>query len=453
MKLTGYFQRFLKDTVNLDPTRLNLLNSRVDSITAALQASMRLDDRMLDIVPQGSWAHQTIIKPGTNIEFDADFLVRLKEDPDWTSTPRSYANAVWGALNNDSTYGSMSKQKNRCVAVTYANDCHVDVVTCIVRSDDSEVIVNREENAFEDTNPVGFTDWIREKDDLTNGNLRKCLRLLKYLRDHRAAFKLKSVLLTTMVGNVADQWRSFDADYYKDVPTTLVHLVEDLDTWLQSTWSRPSITDPSCSSTSFDHRWTDAQYTAFKSKIHEIAPKMRAAYDAGTTAESVVAWQAVFGPSFPSSLAARSATTAAASLTKAFVASDRAPDEQFIEEQFAVNVTHTVRVECDISELRRPNSTERRGLRNRAGRVPKQRDLYFEVVHTDVPAPFDVYWKIRNRGGEAATLGALRGEINKDAGRLKRKETTQYTGHHFVECYIVKDGICVARTHEPVIIA
>ena len=76
----------------------------------------------------------------------------------------------------------------------------------------------------------------------------------------------------------------------------------------------------------------------------------------------------------------------------------------------------------------------------------------FRVVDTDVPKPSTVYWKVRNRGAEAASLRKLRGEIIADGGELRHKESTLYTGHHYVECYVVRDGVCVAMWNEPVII-
>jgi hypothetical protein len=85
-------------------------------------------------------------------------------------------------------------------------------------------------------------------------------------------------------------------------------------------------------------------------------------------------------------------------------------------------------------------------------RLPKQRSLLFKVVDTNVPAPFDVYWKVRNRGSEAAGRSQLRGEIDLDEGHHERRERTLYAGHHYVECYVVKNGVCIARIHEPVII-
>ena len=39
----------------------------------------------------------------------------------------------------------------------------------------------------------------------------------------------------------------------------------------------------------------------------------------------------------------------------------------------------------------------------------------------------------------------VRGEIVSDRGTLDKIERTSFQGPHFVECYIVKDGYCVAR--------
>jgi hypothetical protein len=451
MKLVSYFGKLLEDTVNLNATRLDDLDVRVSSITEALKASAALDGRVIDTIPQGSWAHRTIIRPPNGIEFDADFLLQLDEDTEWNNDPRLYANGLWSALSGHSIYGDKSKKKDRCVRVQYANDCHVDVVPYVILSSGREVIINRKTNKFEDTNPVGFTEWIQEKDSLTNGNLRKAIRLLKYLRNHQGAFTIKSVLLTTLVGNVVDQWRTFDQDYYKDVPTALLHLVEDLDTYLQARWTKPSINDPSCPSTTFDHRWTETQYSTFRNRVHDLTPRIRAAYDAPTVADSVEKWTDVFGPAFPSSVSAAKASSATHPALS--VTSRRAPGEAFIQEMFPVQATYSLQLTCEVSPPKDMSRARRRALGARRGRVPKQRELLFRLSSTNVPKPFDVYWKVRNSGLEAQLKSQLRGEITRDDGHQAKRESTKFAGNHYVECYIVKNGICVARAREPVVIA
>jgi hypothetical protein len=454
VKLIEYFDNFLAEKVNLNPTRVAELDSRVESITTALRAG--LGERFVEIVPQGSWAHRTIIRPAPTLEFDADFLIRLDEESAWNSDPSKYSSAVWDVLSDHSTYGSMAKRKNRCVRITYANDCHVDVVPYVICNDGRQYIVNRTSNEFEETNPVGFTEWLQEKDDLTSRNLRKTIRLLKHLRDRRGAFALKSVLLTTLAGEVVDSWHTYDPGYYKDVPTTLVHLLENLDSWLQQRPTKPYISDPSCNRTSFDHRWTDSQYVTFRERIHELTPRMRAAYDATAVAASVTAWQDIFGSDFPNALpaAALAASTPTTVLTKSAVpAGPPAPGEEFIEQRAVLNITHHVTLGSEFTEPTAWNrAMRRRSLRSRRGHVPKERSLRFFIADTDVPEPYTVLWKVRNHGVEAARLGQLRGQIMSDGGQRSRTETSRYSGRHWVECYIVKTGVCVARDHQDVVI-
>lgn len=83
--------------------------------------------------------------------------------------------------------------------------------------------------------------------------------------------------------------------------------------------------------------------------------------------------------------------------------------------------------------------------------LPKGKDIMF-VARTNVQKPYDVYWQVVNTGEEAKAKGQLRGEIYKSktagAGGLKQKEATSYSGVHWIECYIIKRGVCVARSNE-----
>lgn len=80
--------------------------------------------------------------------------------------------------------------------------------------------------------------------------------------------------------------------------------------------------------------------------------------------------------------------------------------------------------------------------------LPKWADLRF-VAHTDVPRPYRVFWQIVNTGADAAAARGLRGgfeETSVASGTLTRQESTSYAGSHSIECFIVKDGYCAARS-------
>ena len=78
-----------------------------------------------------------------------------------------------------------------------------------------------------------------------------------------------------------------------------------------------------------------------------------------------------------------------------------------------------------------------------------QRDLEFFIKSTNVPSPYIVKWKVRNVGNTAKFKNQERGQlISSTYGKHLTsvlKERSSFEGDHWVECYIIKDGICVAR--------
>lgn len=80
--------------------------------------------------------------------------------------------------------------------------------------------------------------------------------------------------------------------------------------------------------------------------------------------------------------------------------------------------------------------------------IAKRYSLRFEA-RTNAPRPFDVHWQVVNTGDEARLENSLRGGFYSDG--LVRKEETRYKGKHWIECFIVKDGQCVARSGEFVV--
>jgi hypothetical protein len=444
VKLTNYFKAFLEDTINLNQSRLNALDQRVAAIVRALENDTELGKRVREHIPQGSWAHETIIKPLNNHEFDADILLRIDEVPEWTE--QQYLREVRAALRRSPTYKDKVRKKNRCVRVGYSKDCHVDVVPHIHLADGRQVIVNYAEKKFEDTNPEGFTAWMKERNTLAHGNLRKVLRLLKYLRDYKQTFYAPSVILTLLVGERVTAW---DADErYKDVPTALKNMLADLDSRLQLYPTMPTLEDPSCPGTYFNHRWKPEQYENFRNKISLYAGWVAEAYDEPDKQKSITAWQRIFGDAFTAPTLAGAVAAAAAPVTAdTAVALPRAPKEQYIEELgfTPVRTGHTVRITATVEKKNGFRSGPLRMFRS----VGKQRSLRF-TAWTNVPDPFHLYWKVRNTGREAA--GQLRGELIKDTGSMSRTETTLYRGRHYVEVYVVKNGQVLAMDRHDVVI-
>lgn len=85
--------------------------------------------------------------------------------------------------------------------------------------------------------------------------------------------------------------------------------------------------------------------------------------------------------------------------------------------------------------------------------LPKHCSLRFQA-RTDTPRPYRVYWQVVNTGDEARIASCLRGGYYDgiiEQGGPVRGESTLYSGMHWIECFIVKDGVCVARSGEFVV--
>ena len=73
--------------------------------------------------------------------------------------------------------------------------------------------------------------------------------------------------------------------------------------------------------------------------------------------------------------------------------------------------------------------------------------LYF-TANTNALPPYTVYWKVKNRGNVAKSKDMIRGELTPSRipeNALFHYEETEFNGDHFVECFIIKNGVCIAR--------
>ena len=82
--------------------------------------------------------------------------------------------------------------------------------------------------------------------------------------------------------------------------------------------------------------------------------------------------------------------------------------------------------------------------------VPIGRSLKFSVESCTVQPPYDVYWKVRNAGIEAVERKSLRGQITN--GGDTRFENSQFPGNHWVQAWVVKNGVAVATDTQDVTI-
>lgn len=474
MKLIPQFTAFLKDTVNLNQTRINLLERNVD----AIQNFIRQSDwgpHVRSFAEQGSWAHDTIIRPVDGDEFDADLLVMIDPVENWTA--KDYVTELGKVFKNSVLYGEKTKTWDYCVTITYQGERKVDVAPCIIdrRIDNQMEVCNRAFDKFELSNPVAYTQWLRERNSLSgNNSFRKVTRLLKYLRDIKKTFTCPSVLLTTLLG-MQVYWSDKNSEDFSDVPTTLRTVMQRLDDWLQSRFTKPRVENPKLITEDFAAGWTDTQYLNFRNFIHKYRGWIDDAYAAEGKTASIVAWRKIFGDAFAKGetiKASECLVEEGRSLAKSCLVSSAAHLDQLVDaiRSFGVSILPTSfykiphmkepiwrrapmvsnNVQVLATWQRSKNATQGRPI-NSGEILPREGGIWFDVVVNNfevLPAGFRVQWRITNTGTVALSRHNGRGGFYVAQRGNRRWEALEYRGVHIAEAFIIRsnDNVLVGQS-------
>lgn len=463
MRLTADFTTFLKESVNLDDGRLDSLATSSTALQTHLLNS-DLGANILGFENQGSWAHDTIIKPVDKGEFDADLLVRMTPVEGWEA--KTYLLELRRVLRLSARYKRKVKLFSHCVTIVYANDKRVDLAPLVVgrTGDGSLEVCNRLTNSFEATDPTRFTGWLVERNRISGANaFRKVTRLMKYLRDIKTRFVCSSVLLTTLLAN---QVRDDDegSDTLSDVPTALQTLVGRLDDWLQARPNKPEVCNPFVAGEDFAADWNDAQYESFRTKIQRYRGWIDDAIAAADRATSVASWRKLFGENFCKGevVATKGVTEGRFALSepgRALAAAGRAIldliDDVKVHGLRALprNYAHmphmspTIWAVDDDEEVEVViTATVGGGDRHRASQPVASGELltsgygiHFHAKRPDgspLPAGYKVDWRVTNAPGTPQPRG---GFYPSDTTH-ERVERLAYRGVHVVEAFVLRTG-------------
>lgn len=103
-------------------------------------------------------------------------------------------------------------------------------------------------------------------------------------------------MLTTLAGEAIT-----DVTYTEctTLPDTLLVVTREINSYLQSNPTMPTIYNPALSSEDFNRHWDQEKYTRFCVAFSEIAEKVKTAYETKNSTDSYKAWVKLFGDDFP----------------------------------------------------------------------------------------------------------------------------------------------------------
>lgn len=433
----------------------------------------------VDIYPQGSFRLGTVVRPSDpSGDFDID-LVFQRDLSKQSVTQEELREAAGALLQEYCTDCNLDPplELGRCWRLEFFEDgFHLDVLPVIPDRENEYptgiLLSDRDLRHWLPSNPIGYADWFFSRMNqaqlqeqlvalaksldrsveevpkfLVRTPLQRIVQLLKRDRDlqfHRDRDRQPpSILITTLAAQV-----------YKGETDVLVAVRQAAANLMRAVEERDGVwwvENPAHAGENFADKWnTDPERRqAFLEWLAGLNHRLDTAVEMGNIHTAARELAGRFGS--VAEEAAQHLEGAAESVSmRAADGHGRAPGEELIEDRFPVDLRHQVTVTVDVQMPGQLNRYERRrALRRR--RLPPERTLIFKVASTTTPPPFQVYWKVRNFGRVALQKGQLRGKLARDFGRdgeYSKTETTRYPGEHYVDCYVVKDGRCVARTRE-----
>ena len=278
---------------------------------------------------------------------------------------------------------------------------------------------------------------------------------MKYLRDIKGTFTVKSILLTTLLGNQIDVLDSLRGDF-SDTPTALKSMFGRLDAWLQARPTMPTVTNPALATENFNRHWDQAKYENFREKIHQYREWIDDAYAEQDRDVGIQKWRRVFGEDFAKGEVVEKAVTAVAHVLSEMAATDdivlavsqvgteilkRIPPRlPHVEAPPWKSASSTFPVVVRASESHTRNGPAVRDIAS-GTILAKERQIRFRALQANglaFPAnDYDVHWRVVNTGTEAIKSNGMRGGFYPSDSHGVRWERTLYRGAHWVEAFVV----------------
>lgn len=452
MKHTASFDDFLKDVVNLNTTRLNLLDESFEAIKKFIRSST-YKAKISSYYRHGSWAHQTIIRPVDGRAFDADIVMFVQPVDGWDAC--DYINELARLFEGSSTYKDKVRRYSHCVTIEYAGERKMDIAPCVLGrvTEETVEVCNRITNAFEKSAPEDYTTWIRGKNTISGRNhLRKITRLLKYVRDTKETFTCPSFLFTTLLGSQLDASdKDSDAHALKDLPSALTTVMRRLDDWLQARPSIPFVSNPALLDENQATVWDDTKYQNFRAQMHRYRGWIDDALAEENDTESLKKWRRVFGDDFAKTKVVKEEASASdralATLDDVDIARERglsalppevaAPSWRRSPSWRVANVQMTATVAAWLSPYEHGRLLKR--VASGDGLQPNQY-LRFEarLLGGADMSGYRTEWRVTNTGPVARTSGKLRGGFVPSSPAHTRWEQLTYRGVHMVEAFVIR---------------
>lgn len=433
-----------------------------------------------EVYPQGSFRLGTVIRPiSNNDEYDIDIVCTLKNIHKEETTQDRLKQGVGDALKKRDDLVKILSSSRRCWTLDYPHQFHMDILPSILNNERPPtgiLLTDTELKNWQKSNPKAFSEWFYNQmrvafqetrvllaksigadvEDVPEWQVKTPLqRVIQLLKRHRDIYfmtdgdnKPASIIVTTLAARAyRNQVNVYEA---------LTEIVGEI----ESNWGKADfvekrnghwwVANPVDPDENFADKWNENpdRINAFIKWLRKINTDLNNVGQKKTLREAFDA----LTPSFDKQTIARVANNLGFNdvvnlpvITSRKIQVPALGDTSHCQAP-VWNITQRYKVSVKGSiYLNKGSSKKLWVLTDRP--LPKNVHIRFSIK-TDTPPPYEVKWQVVNTGTEALHDNGLRGEFypSESGSNGVRWEHTQYAGTHWIEAFIIKNGICVARS-------
>lgn len=422
MSTAQIFQQFLD---NIKVERGDIISERYKAITKCLNRYFRgTDSETANSLQVGSYGRWTGIKGISDLD-----MLYIMPDSKW----EDYKDDQYKLLSDTKEalklkYSSTNIKVDRLVVdVFFSDNTKFEVQPVFVDSQEDGKDVYKYPNTYNGgswkiTKPRHEQEEMSSSNNAKNDNLRRLCKMLRAWKNTKGV-AMGGLLIDTLAYNYLNTTTEFDDKSFASYDLLSLNFFEFLKNQPRQDYylalgSRQRV--------NVKHPFKKAALAAYEAS--------KEAYEEQDETKRHKKWKQLYGRYFPQVEKVAEARAFATTYHNT---------EEFIEDRYPVDIRYELSIDCEVSQKGWQTTLLRELLKDRL-RLRLGKKLRFYIVKTDVPKPYRIIWKVRNRGRYAETHDRIRGQLIM-ANEFEHKETTDFNGPHYVECYIVKEGIVVAR--------
>lgn len=428
-----------KDEINNLREKKNLNIDRLKEGLKEYNEENNTDYKIAETIEQGSVAMSTVIQNDEN-DYDIDVAIVFDSTNIGELGSIAIKNIIVDALKRKCTnFKYEPEAKTNCVRIVYSDNYHIDfaIYKRTKNEYDGSYTYEHAGSEWRPRDPRAINNWFKEKVSLHGEKLRQAIRLLKTFCKSRDSWKMPGGLIQTVLceEQIQDYTRIDEMFYYT------ICKIRDRLSYNKEVFN-PTDNSQSLLLVQEDRDKLDNLYTRLNIYIQKLEVLFN---DNCTEKQAKDAWYDFFNHDYW--VENLNESTRNLLIPYGIIKNQYDDTEEYIENIFPFYPTfYFVKIDCKVitksgrcvylSEMLRNNEKIQIGCK-----------LEFFIEHTNVPKPYEIFWKVKNDGILAEKKNCIRGQIFKSKDVDKNNETTDFAGNHYVECYIVKNNVYVAKAH------